>query len=67
MPTVSLYGPTDPGLTGAMGRSQIHLSAHFPCAPCFSRDCTYRGPEQSFVFPPCFSTLPPEKVWEALL
>jgi len=66
VPTVSLYGPTDPALTGAMGRSQVHLSAVFPCAPCFSRECTYRGPEQSQVFPPCFSTVSPEKVWQAL-
>ncbi len=66
VPTVSLYGPTDPALTGAMGQSQVHLSAAFPCAPCFSRECTYAGATRAAVFPPCFSVLPPERVWEAL-
>ncbi len=59
VPTVSLYGPTDPVLTGALGQSQVHLAAKFSCAPCFSRECTFRDEN-----PPCFATLPPEYVWE---
>jgi heptosyltransferase-1 len=66
VPTITVYGPTDPVLTGTMGKSQIHLSAKFPCAPCFNRECTYRGPEREVVNPPCFSTIPPDKVWDAL-
>lgn len=64
VPTVSLYGPTNPSLTGALGRSQVHLSAQFPCAPCLSKECTYR--EKLPVDPPCFSTLPPLLVWKTL-
>lgn len=64
IPTVSLYGPTDPALTGALGQSQIHLAARFSCAPCLSRICTYR--EKLAVTPACFSTLTPMRVWRAL-
>lgn len=76
VPTVSLYGPTNPVLTGALGQSQVHLSASFACAPCLSKICTYRGdsslnPPSSFkspspLYPPCFSTLSPGVVWRAL-
>ncbi len=66
VPTVTVYGPTDPALTGTVGHSQKHLSANFPCAPCFNRECTYRGPERAFVNPPCFSTVLPDRVWDAL-
>ncbi|OGT45411.1 MAG: lipopolysaccharide heptosyltransferase I [Gammaproteobacteria bacterium RIFCSPHIGHO2_12_FULL_41_20] len=64
VPTVSLYGPTNPEFTGAMGKNQVHLAAAFPCAPCLQRQCTYRG--ESPVFPACFSTIMPEQVWERL-
>ncbi|RMG49530.1 MAG: lipopolysaccharide heptosyltransferase I [Gammaproteobacteria bacterium] len=63
-PGVTLYGATEPGLTGTMGRGQAHLQVDFDCAPCLSRQCSYRG--HSTVYPPCFVTLPPDRVWEAL-
>lgn len=63
VPTISLYGPTDPGLSGALGQSQVHLKANFPCSPCLSRDCIYQEKDKFTVQPPCFSMLPPEKVW----
>ncbi|MCD6039885.1 MAG: lipopolysaccharide heptosyltransferase [Gammaproteobacteria bacterium] len=69
VPTVSLYGPTNPVLTGAIGESQQHLMASFPCAPCFGRECTYKGNDYSPLNPlnpPCFVTLPPTVVWGAL-
>lgn len=66
VPTVSLYGPTDPVLTGAMGQSQIHLAAKFPCAPCFSRECKFQSNEPQLVTPPCFATVSPEEVWSSL-
>ncbi len=64
-PTVSLYGPTNPDLTGAYGPNQHHLRANFPCAPCLSRDCL-QGQDFA-IMPPCFETIPPEKVWHQLL
>jgi len=40
-PTLSLYGPTNPGLAGTYGRHQAHLPSTFACAPCMSRTCRY--------------------------
>ncbi len=62
VPTLSLYGPTDAKLTGAMGVNQLHLAAQFPCAPCLKSTCTYQGPRN--VEPACFGSLPPTLVWE---
>jgi len=75
VPTVSLYGATDPGLSGAYGNNQIHLRADFDCAPCMKRDCSYTGPkiknelnvgQGEYVEPPCFSSVAPSAVFEAL-
>ena len=71
IPTLSLYGPTDPGLSGTYGDNQYHLKSNLNCAPCVKRECTYTGPgvtdnykgSSFLVFPPCFSTLRPETVW----
>jgi len=71
VPTLSMYGPTDPGLSGTYGAHQLHLKSNLNCAPCVKRDCTYSGPgvtdeykgQPFLVFPACFSTLRPETVW----
>jgi heptosyltransferase-1 len=70
VPTLSLFGPTNPGLTGAYGRSQVHLAADYPaCAPCLQKKCTYRPtPEDQRQvdtereWPMCFTRLNPERV-----
>ncbi len=69
VPTVSLFGPTNPGLTGAYGKSQIHLASNFPCAPCLQKKCTYvptTEDQQRFdlkrEWPLCFTRLNPERV-----
>jgi heptosyltransferase-1 len=64
VPTVSIYGSTNPAFTGALGKSSIHIAANFPCAPCLSRDCKYR--EAASVTPACYATVPPARVWNAL-
>ncbi len=64
VPTVSLYGPSDPKLSGTHGARQLHLAATFPCSPCFSRTCTVKGDKP--IDPPCFQSLSPDKVWESL-
>lgn len=64
VPTVSLYGPTNPEYTGALGASSVHLAADFPCAPCLSRVCQYREPSEES--PACFTTVKPERVWAQL-
>lgn len=73
VPTLSLFGPTNPGYTGAWGPHQIHLASDFPCAPCLSKRCTYQPTAadlQSFDrerdWPPCFTRLDPARVWLGL-
>jgi heptosyltransferase-1 len=65
VPTVALYGPSDPKQSGTMGLNQMHVAADFKCAPCFKRMCTYTGKRQ--VEPACFATVTPEKVWNYLM
>jgi heptosyltransferase-1 len=62
LPTVSIYGPTNPEYTGAIGHSSSHIAAEFPCAPCLSRDCTYR--KFSEVTPACYKGISPQQVWK---
>jgi heptosyltransferase-1 len=64
IPSVHLYGPTDPQLIGASGNAQIRLQADFPCAPCRKSICRYTAaaPQR----PACFTTIPPQAVWEKL-
>ncbi|RON17712.1 lipopolysaccharide heptosyltransferase I [Pseudomonas brassicacearum] len=69
VPTLSLFGPTNPGLTGAYGKAQIHIASDFPCAPCLQKKCTYQPTEQDArqfnlkrEWPLCFTRLNPERV-----
>ncbi|MEX0963157.1 MAG: lipopolysaccharide heptosyltransferase I [Pseudohongiellaceae bacterium] len=70
-PTVSLYGPTNPGLSGTFGNNQLHLNSSLNCAPCVKKTCTYSGPgvtedyagESFAVNPPCFASHGPVEVW----
>jgi heptosyltransferase-1 len=64
VPGITLYGATEPGLTGTEGRNQRHLQADFPCAPCLSRHC-HHGAEGE-IWPGCYSTLKPGQVWSVL-
>ena len=64
LPTVSLYGSTNPTLTGTRGRHQAQLQADFDCAPCLQRKCSYSG--DSSVSPACYGTISPDKVWQTL-
>jgi heptosyltransferase-1 len=62
IPTISLYGATNAAYTGALGPQATNLSTQFPCSPCLSRTCTYKT--SSAVTPACYTTLPPELVWQ---
>lgn len=65
VPTVSIYGPSDPVQSGTLGLNQTHLAANFKCAPCFKRVCTYTGARS--VEPACFATVTPQKVLDYLI
>ncbi|OOW01300.1 lipopolysaccharide heptosyltransferase I [Pseudomonas sp. MF6396] len=69
VPTLSLFGPTNPGLTGAYGKAQVHLGSDFPCAPCLQKKCTYKPSaddrrrfDLKREWPLCFTRLNPERV-----
>ncbi len=69
VPTLSLFGPTNPGLTGAYGKGQVHLASDFPCAPCLQKKCTYQPTPDDLVkfnikreWPLCFTRVNPERV-----
>ncbi len=64
VPTLSLYGPTNPDYTGTLGSAQLHLSSNFPCSPCLKRNCTYLG--QTPAQAACLSALSPSQAWETL-
>ncbi|RKZ41006.1 MAG: lipopolysaccharide heptosyltransferase I [Gammaproteobacteria bacterium] len=64
VPSVTLYGATQPAWTGTYGSLQKHLQADFTCAPCLNKQCTYQG--TSTITPACYEALSVEKVWEAL-
>lgn len=70
IPTISIYGPTDPVLTGTQGRLQKHLAAKFPCSPCLSRECTFKDHSslklENPLYPPCFTDLTPLDVWRSV-
>lgn len=67
-PTLALHGSTSNALTGCRGSCARNLQAHFPCAPCLSRKCRYRGPAQHWrhgaVAPACYARLDPGAVWD---
>ena len=64
IPAVSIYGATDPSLTGTRGLYQAQLEADFECAPCLRRECNYT--KDTAVRPACYQTLNPEFVWQQL-
>lgn len=74
-PTVSIYGATNPFLSGTFGYHQLQLKASLPCAPCMRRQCQYKG-ETLFdqtrdhpsleVEPACYRASPPADVLKHL-
>ncbi len=39
VPTVSIFGSTEPALTGPLGQNNVVLRHHVECSPCFLREC----------------------------
>jgi heptosyltransferase II len=39
VPTVAVFGSTEPQMTGPMGERTAVLRHHVPCSPCFLREC----------------------------
>ncbi|MCF6765539.1 lipopolysaccharide heptosyltransferase I [Thiotrichales bacterium 19S3-7] len=66
VPTVSIYGSTNPSLTATKGKHQLHLKVNYACAPCLKRQCQYKQNEHT-IYPPCYTTVTPKLVANALL
>ncbi|MDR1853675.1 MAG: lipopolysaccharide heptosyltransferase I [Azoarcus sp.] len=69
VPTLSLFGPTNPAFTGAWGRRQYRLASDKSCAPCLKKQCPRKDSARgkAAVQPPCFSRLSPARVWRAFV
>ena len=39
VPTVAIFGSTEPAMTGPLGPRTAILRHHVPCSPCFLREC----------------------------
>jgi len=64
VPTVTLYGATDSGLTGTHGGNQIHIRSARFCAPCSRKVCRFPG---GALYPPCLGEITPEQVFRSLV
>lgn len=64
VPTISLYGPTDPKEIGTRGKNQIHLKTAFVCAPCNQQVCNYQP--AAAVSPACLAAISVQQVWQRM-
>lgn len=59
VPTVSIFGSTEPVLTGPLGARHTVVRHHVPCSPCFKRECPFGHYE-------CMTFISPERVAKAV-
>ena len=62
VPSVTLYGATDPFFIGAMGKNQKHIASDFECVKCHRPICAYPKLQK----PACFHKMTPDLVWNSL-
>lgn len=60
VPTISIFGSTEPILTGPLGAGHVVIRHHVPCSPCFKRECP-------FGHYACMKGVPVDRVREAVL
>ncbi len=60
VPTVSIFGSTEPILTGPLGDQHTVIRHHVPCSPCFKRACPLGHYE-------CMTKITPDQVAKAVL
>ncbi|HXL80067.1 MAG TPA: lipopolysaccharide heptosyltransferase I [Pyrinomonadaceae bacterium] len=64
IPSITIYGATDPLLVGATGKQQLHLASAFECVGCHDVECKYAGPAE--FKPACLVEIKPAHVWQKL-
>jgi len=62
IPTITLYGPTDPAKIGTYGQHQVHLKTAFAC--CGKKICAKAS--NQVLNPPCYTELTPDLVYSNL-
>jgi heptosyltransferase-2 len=60
VPTVSIFGSTEPVLTGPLGDQHTVIRHQVPCSPCFKRECPFGHYE-------CLTRITPERVAAAVM
>lgn len=60
VPTVSIFGSTEPVLTGPLGDQHTVIRHHVPCSPCFKRECPFGHYE-------CMTQITPDQVAAAVM
>jgi len=67
-PQITLFGPTNPGLTRPYGQNQHYLQVDYPCRTCMKKNCAKTEMDNSgnIIQPACFSSLSPETVMDKL-
>ena len=63
VPSITLYGATDPNLCGAIGENQFHIKSDFECVGCHETDCSFT---KSNFKPACFESVNPATVCRRL-
>jgi heptosyltransferase-1 len=64
IPSVTIYGATDPLLVGATGKNQLHMFSGFECVGCHETRCSYTGATE--FKPACLVEITPDSVWRNL-
>ncbi|MGH9882457.1 MAG: lipopolysaccharide heptosyltransferase I, partial [Pyrinomonadaceae bacterium] len=64
IPSVTIYGATDPALVGATGKHQVHVVSDFECVKCHEVQCSYDKPVE--FKPACLVSVRPDRVWREL-
>ena len=60
VPTVSIFGSTEPVLTSPLGSQHTIIRHHVPCSPCFKRECPFGHYD-------CMTGVTPQQVAAAVL
>jgi len=64
VPSVTVYGATDPALVGALGENQVHIVPEFRCLYCHQTICRLDGIER--MEPACLNIVSGASVWHEL-
>ncbi len=62
VPTVAIFGSTEPKSTGPLSKNSVVLRVPMECSPCFERTCQLKEKQRQYS---CLTSITPETVVEA--